>query len=152
MGAIDNKLKMLQSAAKRWQELSDAERAAVARKWQRQFRTLDMQAWMPDNLRCLGLEPSEHDWYNTIGMDAFLFASTVSQRLGSIAERLEGKLKPDSFKLDRQLSENGPLVYALGDVDKNAAPGCVAELWAKKDSEGAHGERPEEDSISAAGK
>jgi len=135
--SIAESLEKLGSGRDRWASLSDEERAKVARACRAQFSTLDM-AWVEPNLRVLGIEPSQHDAYNTLGMDPFLFIAVVIERLDKIAERFEGKLKVPP--VDRQLaaaseaspfcnSEDGPLVYSWGDLGQSA-PGCSLEVWA----------------------
>jgi hypothetical protein len=108
---IGRQIAALASNAGKWHAMADAERAAVVRACRVQLGTLDND-WVPDNLRCLGLEPSQTDAYNTAGFDPFVFTSSVAERLDKIAECLEGKLKaPES---DRQLPGDGLCIYKMG--------------------------------------
>lgn len=134
--AIDHALHQLQDHAAEWRSMPDAERAQVARACKAQLGTLDL-SWSEDNMRCLGLEPSERDTQHTLGLDPFLLVTIVSERLEMIAEALEGKFQigdPKSkIQLDRHLSALNPndgsiSIYSLGEVGR-AAPGCTAELW-----------------------
>ncbi|CAE8677861.1 unnamed protein product [Polarella glacialis] len=125
--SISKALSKLQESAKAWSELPDAERAAVARACRRQIATLDL-SWVEDNMRCVGLNPSKPDHANTTGFDPFLFTAATVDRLDKIADRLEGKLQDLVKEPKRQLPDNGPSIYPMGDIG-SAAPGCTLELW-----------------------
>jgi len=127
-------LNKLKEGAQAWAALPDAERAAVARACRQQLATLDLN-WEQDNLKCLGIDPSKRDYYNTLSFDPFLFCATTADRLDKVADYYEGKLQDLSKEAKRQLPENGPLVYAMGQVG-NSAPGCEIELWASPDKSG----------------
>eukprot|EP00441_Pelagodinium_beii_P026311 CAMPEP_0197662620 /NCGR_PEP_ID=MMETSP1338-20131121/54143_1 /TAXON_ID=43686 ORGANISM="Pelagodinium beii, Strain RCC1491" /NCGR_SAMPLE_ID=MMETSP1338 /ASSEMBLY_ACC=CAM_ASM_000754 /LENGTH=581 /DNA_ID=CAMNT_0043240547 /DNA_START=37 /DNA_END=1783 /DNA_ORIENTATION=+ len=132
--SVDTSLNKLKEGAQAWAALPDTERAAVARACRQQLATLDL-AWEEDNMKCLGIDPSKRDFYNTLGFDPFLFIATTADRLDKVADFLEGKLKDLSKEAKRQLPESGPLVYAMGGVGQ-AAPGCEIELWASADQSG----------------
>jgi len=143
--AVATKMDALSSGAAKWQEMSDADRAKVARACREQLATLGME-WVPDNLTCLGLEPSQADAYKTLGFDPFLFLCTVADRLDKIAASLEGTLKKDTtYTQDRELLETGKVVYAMGDIGQ-AAKGCNLEVWAES-----QGEETEPSSAGTAG-
>ncbi|CAE8620422.1 unnamed protein product [Polarella glacialis] len=125
--SISAALSKLQESAKAWRELPDAERAAVARACRGQFATLDL-SWVEDSMRCAGINPSKPDPQNAIGFDPFVFAVSIAPRLDKIAERLEGKLQDLAKEPKRQLPDNGPSVYPMGEVGASA-PGCTLELW-----------------------
>lgn len=131
---VADKMSGLSSGAAKWHEMSDADRAKVARACRAQLATLDME-WVPDNLRCVGLEPSQADANKTLGFDPFLFLATVANRLDKIAESFEGALTKDTtYTQDRQLPEEGEVVYGMGDIGQ-AAPGCKLEIWAESKGE-----------------
>jgi acyl-CoA reductase-like NAD-dependent aldehyde dehydrogenase len=128
--ALASKLAALSENAQKWQEMPDAERAALLRKCRGQLATLDMD-WVPDNLRCIGLEPSNPDTYKTLGFDPFLFIATVADRLDKVAEALEGSLRVadgTSVAKERELPEGGPAVYKVGALGQSA-PGVSLEVW-----------------------
>jgi len=129
--AISDKLSGLDKCARKWSELPDADRATVARKCRAQLATLDMD-WVPQNLKCIGLDPSYRDAGNSLSFDPFLFLATVASRLDKIAASYEGSLpvKPGtSVSFDRQLPDQGPSIYKMGEVGRSA-PGVHLELWA----------------------
>lgn len=123
---VGRQIVALASNAGRWHAMADAERAAVARACRAQLGTLDMD-WVPDNLRCLGLEPSQTDATHSYGYDPIIFTSAVADRLDKIAERLEGKLKVP--EMDRQLPGDGPCIYKMG-ATSPVMKGMDLELWA----------------------
>jgi len=123
---VGRQIAALASNAGKWHAMADAERAAVVRACRAQLGTLDND-WVPDNLRCLGLEPSQADAYNLAGFDPFLFTSVMADRLDKIAECLEGKLKVP--ERDRQLPGDGPCIYKMGALSA-AFKGIDLELWA----------------------
>merc|ERR1719183_3292521 len=86
--AVASKMAGLSSGAAKWQEMPDADRAKVARACRAQMATMDME-WVPDNLKCLGLEPSQADANKTLSFDPFLFLATLADRLDKIAESFE---------------------------------------------------------------
>lgn len=127
---IDEALCKLQQNAKTWADLPDTDRAAVARACRKQFATLSMD-WEEDNLKCLGIEPSKRDAYNTAGMDPFLFIATTTERLDKIADALEGKLESFSKQEPRKVSESETVIYEMGPLGQST-PGCTLELWSAK--------------------
>mmetsp|Transcript_94327 Transcript_94327/g.210946 ORF Transcript_94327/g.210946 Transcript_94327/m.210946 type:complete len:588 (+) Transcript_94327:84-1847(+) len=135
---LSEQLTTLAAGASKWHEMADADRASVARACRAQLATLDMD-WVPDNMRCIGLEPSQRDAYNTVGFDPFLFMATVAERLDKLAECYEGSLKVaegTSIAFDRQLPEQGPSIYKVGAVGQSA-PGVNLEVWADPSGEDA---------------
>lgn len=135
----------LSSGAAKWQEMPDADRAKVARACRAQMATMDME-WVPDNLRCLGLEPSQADASKTLSFDPFLFLATLADRLDKIAESFEGTLKKDTtYKHDREYPDHGKVIYGMGDLGQ-AARGCTLEVWAES-----QGEETEPSSAGTAG-
>merc|ERR1719473_2034525 len=106
--------------------MSDEDRAKVARACKAQLKSLS-QEWVPDSLRCQGLEPSERDSNHTLAQDPLEFTTAIAERLEMIAQSLEQKL---TVKQDRQLPPLNPndgaiSIYSLG----KAGHGCTAELW-----------------------
>eukprot|EP00408_Alexandrium_pacificum_P052880 CAMPEP_0171264120 /NCGR_PEP_ID=MMETSP0790-20130122/57451_1 /TAXON_ID=2925 /ORGANISM="Alexandrium catenella, Strain OF101" /LENGTH=600 /DNA_ID=CAMNT_0011732759 /DNA_START=23 /DNA_END=1825 /DNA_ORIENTATION=+ len=134
---VDGALRSLQTAAKAWREMPNAERAAVARACRAQLATMDMD-WVAEDLRCIGIDPSKRDANNSIGFDPFLFVSTTAERLDSVAKALEGSLTIPAA--DRQLPSDGPSVYKMGPINPQGAPGCDVELWAAPAGSEAAGE------------
>mmetsp|Transcript_89710 Transcript_89710/g.159422 ORF Transcript_89710/g.159422 Transcript_89710/m.159422 type:complete len:574 (+) Transcript_89710:93-1814(+) len=123
---INAALHKLDEHSKKWNERSNLEMAAVARACRRQLATLDM-SWTEENLRCLGIEPSNPEPQNFSGIDPFIFLSTVGERLDRAADSLEGKLKlPEAQELPV-----GLLAYPMGALGM-ATPGCQLEVWAEK--------------------
>mmetsp|Transcript_166201 Transcript_166201/g.403790 ORF Transcript_166201/g.403790 Transcript_166201/m.403790 type:complete len:600 (+) Transcript_166201:95-1894(+) len=131
-GKIDEALCSLQKAAKAWRDMPNADRAAVARACRAQLASMDLD-WVPENLQCLGIEPSKRDVTNSAGFDPFLFISTTAQRLDGVAAALEGSLERP--QMERKIANEGHAVYPVGIVDSNAAPGCSGELWASAQAE-----------------
>jgi len=124
--SISDALHSLQKGAEAWRSMPDSQRAAVARACRAQLATLDMD-WVPDNLRCIGIEPSKHDAENIRGLDPFIFVKITGDRLDSVARALEGSLKvPEP---ERQLPDGGPKIYNMGPVESQAAPKTHVELW-----------------------
>lgn len=133
--SIDEALCKLQQSAKSWADLPDAERAAVARACRKQLATLNMD-WEEDNMRCIGIEPSKRDAYNTTGMDPFLFIASTADRLDKIADALEGKLENLSKQEPKKLPESETVIYAMGQLGQSS-PGCTLEVWSAKNGEAA---------------
>jgi len=131
--ALESSLSKLQENSKAWADISDLDRAAVARACRLQFATAEFD-FEKENLKCLGLDASRGDYYNTLGFDPFLLITTTADRLDKIADFLEGKLK-DLQTPKRQLPEaaGGLSVFEMGQVGQ-AAPGCSLEIWAGSDS------------------
>jgi len=128
---VDQALRSLQPKVAEWYALRDAERATVARLCRAQLATLDM-SWAEENARCVGIEPSRRDAYNTLGMDPFLFVAVTAERLDKIADVLEGKVKVGEGVISEGRQAPGDLkVYSVGPVAANGAPGCDLELWAE---------------------
>ncbi|CAK0793845.1 unnamed protein product [Prorocentrum cordatum] len=123
---VGGQIAALAANAGRWHAMADAERAAVVRACRVQLGTLDND-WVAENMRCLGLEPSQADAYNIQNMDPFIFTSAIADRLDKIAERLEGKLKVP--ERDRQLPRDGPCIYKMGATGAGFK-GVELELWA----------------------
>lgn len=138
---ISQSIAVLAETAGEWHAMPDEERAAVVRGCRARLATLPMD-WVADNMRCLGLDPSQRDAYNTAGFDPFLFVATAAARMDKLADGLEGKL---SATVERQLPEEGPCVYQMGMLG-SGAPGVELELWAA-----AEGGEPEPSSADAAG-
>lgn len=129
--ALAEKIATLSAASKSWQEMADTDRLAVIRQCRGQLATLDMD-WVPDNMRCIGIEPSFPDEGKNLGFDPFLFLATVSGRFDKLAEALEGKLavgEASGIKLDRQLPSDGLSIYDMG-LAGQSAPLVKMELWA----------------------
>lgn len=144
---VGQKVAGLAAGAEKWHAMEDAERAKVARACRAQLATLEMD-WIPDNMRCIGLEPSQRDAYNTVGFDPFLFLATVASRMDKIAESLEGTLRAaegTSIAYDRQLPQDGPCIYKVGALGQSA-PGVNMEIWAN-----ASGDDTEPSSAAAPG-
>jgi acyl-CoA reductase-like NAD-dependent aldehyde dehydrogenase len=129
--AISEKVDTLSKGAADWHKMTDQERAKVARACRAQLATMDLD-WVPDNMRCLGLEPSRRDEYKSLGFDPFLLMSTIVERLERIADSLEGSLqkdKPGCPYSEVAHTDKGPVIYKMGAVGQ-AAKGCDLELWA----------------------
>lgn len=127
---IEQKLSVLTRGVDQWKTMPNADRAVIARQCKDQLATLDM-AWVADNLRCLGIEPSRRDATNALGFDPMLFVSVVGERLDKIATALEGKYKMGEgiLQVARQVEGICPTsVYAMGDLGM-AAPKCSLEVW-----------------------
>jgi len=132
--AVAEKVTTLSSGAAKWHGMSDADRCIVAKRCRAQLATLD-DSWVPDNMRCVGLEPSQPDAAKTLSFEPFLFMATVAGRLDKIAASLAGSFEKGetvtehTYTQDRQLPEEGPVVYAMGDLGKTG-PGVTLENWA----------------------
>lgn len=128
--ALAEKIATLSAKSKSWQEMADTDRLAVIRQCRGQLGTLDMD-WVPDNMRCIGIEPSFPDAGKNLSFDPFLFIAAVAGRFDKLAEDLEGKLSVDGaagIKLDRQLQADGLSIYDMG-LAGQSAPGVKLELW-----------------------
>lgn len=88
--------------------------------------------WQTDNMKCLGIEASKPDAYNTIGMDSFIFIAATTERLDTIADALEGKLENLSKQEPKQqLPESETVIYEMGQLGQSS-PGCTLEVWSAK--------------------
>eukprot|EP00933_Yihiella_yeosuensis_P030910 TRINITY_DN2445_c0_g2_i4.p1 TRINITY_DN2445_c0_g2~~TRINITY_DN2445_c0_g2_i4.p1 ORF type:complete len:586 (-),score=142.27 TRINITY_DN2445_c0_g2_i4:503-2260(-) len=127
---ITEALSKLQGKAKAWQDLSNLERAAVARECRKTFATFDKidSNWIHEDLKVLGIDSQLPDSTNYAAFNPFLFVSTVGERLDKVADMLEGKLKDQATTPVRTLPEDGPKVYAMGALGA-AARGCKLEVW-----------------------
>eukprot|EP00440_Ansanella_granifera_P053590 gb/GFBE01058096.1/.p1 GENE.gb/GFBE01058096.1/~~gb/GFBE01058096.1/.p1 ORF type:complete len:588 (+),score=148.10 gb/GFBE01058096.1/:1-1764(+) len=131
--SVENSLSKLKDNVKAWAEMPDLERAAVARACRKQFATLDLD-WVQENMKCIGLDPSRRDSYNSISTDPFIFTAATVDRLDKAADALEGKLKELS-KEPQRTSPEGMAIYPMGKVGPSAS-GVEFELWAKPSDAG----------------
>jgi acyl-CoA reductase-like NAD-dependent aldehyde dehydrogenase len=125
---VAEKISSLASAQQKWHELSDSDRANVARKCRGQLATLDFD-WVPDNQRCLGIEPSSRDKGKSASMEPFVFVTTIATRLDKIVDKLEGKVKAEEKQ--KNLNKESPTESRKFSIEGvQGIRGLNCELWA----------------------